>query len=67
MASAARGAMAREEIIVATMLLESFMPFINAYTTARAMIAISTGLTNPDRTWHLSEYSEEVRIFGWAL
>ena len=42
---AARGEMAREEIIVATMLLESLMPFRKAYRRAKTTIAIRIGDT----------------------
>src|SRR5664280_295020 len=47
---AARADKARDEIIVATILLESFRPFRNAYTRAKMAMAIRTGDTNSTRT-----------------
>jgi len=49
-ARAARGGMARDEIIVATMLLASFAPFTNALMNANIIIAIIIGDTRSART-----------------
>jgi hypothetical protein len=46
MLSAARGDRARDEIIVATMLLESWMPFRKSKIKAKIMTAITSGVMN---------------------
>src|SRR5512143_1527213 len=57
--SATRGEKARDEIIVATMLLESCTPFRKSKHSARAITAMSTGVMNRPPPDGLQ------RLLGW--